>query len=235
MSGEGGGNVEGLTAGGVAQASIENLKTQEKLKENQRKIEESIGNSLKATRKLLEIENLRLGTLEQQIAKLADGTLELAEIESKYGNLENYMNKMLEGTKLSFKQQQQLNAAIGNGNQGYEDALRLLQEIRGQQKLSEEFAEGIASATGSLASKMGIAADVSKTITGQFGMMVFTAKKLRDGDAFGILRDGALELFNPLNMVANFLDKLIKMPWLLGMQQQTCVWQQVSLGILNQK
>tara|TARA_R110002074_G_scaffold63910_1_gene152925 strand:- start:5611 stop:8178 length:2568 start_codon:yes stop_codon:yes gene_type:complete len=206
--GDGGGDstASGFDPAAVAQASLQDLKNQEKKSEILKEIAASIGNSLEVAKQEIELDRIRLDAAKKYLKglqKKEDFDLNAIANQSK---IKEEFDKLVKATKLTTSQQGELNALQLTSVANIAQAVEKLEEFRSKQEISKDFAEDIASATTKLARNMGITADFSKTAAGKFAEM---GQKFFSGDKAANTKAimGAISgMVNPANILGSLID-----------------------------
>lgn len=206
--GDGGGDstASGFDPAAVAQASLEDLKNQEKKREILKDIAKSLGNNLEAAKQEIELDRIRLDAAKnylKDLKKKEDFDLNAIANQSK---IKEEFDKLLKSTNLTTSQQEELNALQLDSVANITQAVEKIEEFRSKQEISKDFADDIASGTAKLARNMGIAADFSKTAAGKFAEMgknFFSGDKAANSKAIA----GAISgMTNPMNILGSLLD-----------------------------
>lgn len=190
----------------LAQAALEDLKIQERKFELNKGILESLGDQLGAARESIEIERIRLNESIKYLKNIRDTEGALEDMARQGQGAFEEFEKILKVSSLTAAQQAEINNSLDGTSEGLGTAIEKLTEFRAQQEISKDFARDIASSTSRLASKMGIAADFSKTTAGSFAKI---GKDFLSGDRAANTKVilGALDgMASPINMVASLLD-----------------------------
>ena len=112
-AGEGGGGggdaASGFDPAAVAQASLEDLKNQEKKKEILKEIAKSLGNNLEAAKQEIELDRIKLNGVKDYLKELKKkGDSDLAAIQNQTKIREEF-DKILKASSLSSDQQKEFN------------------------------------------------------------------------------------------------------------------------------
>ena len=206
--GDGGGDstASGFDPAAVAQASLEDLKNQEKKREILKDIAKSLGNNLEAAKQEIELDRIRLDAAKnylKDLKKKEDFDLNAIANQSK---IKEEFDKLLKSTNLTTSQQEELNALQLDSVANITQAVEKIEEFRSKQEISKDFADDIASGTAKLARNMGIAADFSKTAAGKFaemGQNFFSGDKAANSKAIV----GAISgMVSPMNILGSVID-----------------------------
>ena len=206
--GDGGGDstASGFDPAAVAQASLQDLKNQEKKSEILKEIAASIGNNLEVAKQEIELDRIRLNAAKKYLKDMRDKKdLDLDSIVNQTEIKANF-EKILKLTKLTTTQQNELNGLLKGQTMDLGKAVEKLEEFRSKQEISKDFADDIASATTKLARNMGITADFSKTAAGKFAEM---GQKFFSGDKAANTKAimGAISgMVNPANILGSLID-----------------------------
>ena len=204
--GDGDTSASGFDPAAVAQASLEDLKNQEKKKEILKDIASSLGNNLEVAKQEIELDRIRLNAAKNYLKGLQekeDFDLNAIANQSK---IKEEFDKLVKATKLTTSQQEQLNNLQLDSVANIAQAVEKIEEFRSKQEISKDFADDLTSATAKLARNMGIAADFSKTGAGYFAEM---GQKFFSGDTAANTKAimGAISgMLNPVNILGSLLD-----------------------------
>tara|TARA_R110002167_G_scaffold299493_1_gene503874 strand:+ start:2541 stop:5165 length:2625 start_codon:yes stop_codon:yes gene_type:complete len=230
--GDGGGDstASGFDPAAVAQASLEDLKNQEKKKEILKEIATSLGNNLEAAKQEIELDRIKLNGVKDYLKELKKkGDSDLAAIQNQTKIREEF-DKILKASSLSSDQQKEFNNIQLDTIAGLDEAVEKIEKFRSQQEISKDFADDIASGTAKLARNMGIAADFSKTAAGKFaemGQKFFSGDKAANTEAIM----GAISgMVNPANILGSLIDIAAKKMFELN---KAAIGLKVATGFTN--
>ena len=196
-----------LTAEGMAESRIIQLKNMRQKQEELKKISQLMDDQFDIAQRSLKIEEFAL-------AKLSEKLKEQIKLNKKNNLTQEQsaakMEAYVKSLNLSVKHHKLLNAELAKAGGTLEDVVDKIEEVRGKLAASEEISKDFERSLSGMASKMGVSAKFADTMAGKFTSMF---AGLAHGDkekTFELMSASLASMMSPLNIAGMMLDKMIK-------------------------